>query len=141
MPRLERLRQRVAALEAQAAQDRADQVTEDELRLVVGRLEEFAGTVRQRLAGADRATQRELTLALVRRVEIDGQRVRVIFKVGPSPPGFDWRRSQHRSGRARRLAAVASLPGLSARARGHGSSFEPPHQPVAPPAPTFLDVA
>ena len=91
-------------------QDRADQVTEAELRLAVGRLEEFAGTVRQRLAGADRATQRELILALVRRVEVDAQRVSVVFKVGPSPPGFDQRRSQHRSGRAGRLAPVAGVP-------------------------------
>jgi site-specific DNA recombinase len=110
VPRLDRLRHRVAALDAQVAQGRADQVTEAELRLAVGRLEAFAGTVRQRLAGADRATQRELILALVRRVEVDGHRVRVIFKVGPSPPGFDQRRSQHRSGRAGRLAPVARVP-------------------------------
>ena len=117
VPRLDRLRLRVAAPEAQAVQDRADQVTEAELRLAVGRLEEFAGAVRKRLAGADRATQRELILALVRRVEVDAQRVRVVFKVGPSPPGFDQRRSQHRPGRAGRLALVARVPPSAGRHR------------------------
>ena len=147
VPRLGRLRQRVAALEAQVEQDRADQVTEAELRLAVGRLEEFAGTVRQRLAGADRTTQRELILVLVRRVEVDAQRVCVVFKVGPSPPGFDHRLSQHRSGRAhqvplegaQRLAAALAVGGAAGQVgfrlgRGTGlGDGDPREDRVEPP--------
>ena len=84
-PRLAGLRRRVAKLEADAAalQDAAEQA--HSLQLVVGKLETFAVLVRDRLDEADWATQRDLILTLVRRIEIDDQHVRVVCRVGPEP--------------------------------------------------------
>ncbi len=86
-PRLAGLRRRVAKLEADAAalQDAAEQA--HSLQLVVGKLETFAALVRDRLDEADWPTRRDLILTLVRRIEIDDQHVRVVFRVGPEPQG------------------------------------------------------
>ncbi len=100
-PRLERLRQRVGALEEQLAQQRAERVVAAELQQIVGRLEALAERVRAGLDTADRAMQREIILALVRRVDVDDRQVRVVFKVSPPPPGDDDHALQHRPHDAR----------------------------------------
>jgi site-specific DNA recombinase len=86
-PRLHRMRQRVKVLEEQLQQlvDEANQ--QHELRLLSGRLEEFAMKVQQHLATADWAMKREIIQALVRQVEIDHQEVTVVFRIGPDPDG------------------------------------------------------
>jgi site-specific DNA recombinase len=100
-PRLARLRQRVAALEDQLAQQRAERVATAELQQIVGRLEAFAERVRAGLDTADRALQRDLILALVRRVEVDERQVRVVFKVSPPSHGDANSVLQHRPHGAR----------------------------------------
>jgi site-specific DNA recombinase len=86
-PRLAGLRRRIAELEAEAAalRDAAEQARS--LQLVVGKLEAFAALVRDRLGEADWATRRDLIRTLVRRIEVDDQHVRVVFRVGPGPRG------------------------------------------------------
>jgi site-specific DNA recombinase len=105
-PRLAGMRQRVAKLEAEAAalQDTAEQARS--LQLVIGKLETFATLVRDRLNGADWAVRRDIIRTLVRRVEIDGQHVRVVFRIGPGPQdGTAARRvGQHCLGRDRLVA-------------------------------------
>ena len=58
---------------------------EEELRLVIGQLEEFARRVSEELKEPDWATRREIVRALVKQVEIDEQEVRVVYRVSPSP--------------------------------------------------------
>ena len=84
-PRLAGMRQRVAKLEAEATmlQNVAEQARS--LQLVVGKLETFAALVRGQLDEADWATRRDLIRPLVRRIEVDDQHVRVVFRVGPEP--------------------------------------------------------
>lgn len=84
-PRLAGMRQRVAKLETEAAalQDTAEQARS--LQLVIGKLEVFAALVRDRLEDADWDTRRDVIRTLVRRIEIDGQHVRVVFRVDPGP--------------------------------------------------------
>ncbi|MFL5332191.1 MAG: recombinase family protein [Geminicoccaceae bacterium] len=84
-PRLTGLRQRVAKLEAEAValQHAAEQARS--LQLVVGKLETFAALVRGQLDGADWDTRRDVIRTLVRRIEIDDQHVRVVFRVDPGP--------------------------------------------------------
>ena len=94
-PRLTRLRQRVTILEEQVARQQAARVTAAELRQVTGRLEEFAARVRVELDTADRALQRDIIVALVRRVEIDDRQVRVVFKVATSTPASEERTLRH----------------------------------------------
>ena len=84
-PRLAGLRRRIAELEAEAAslRDAAEQARS--LQLVIGKLEIFATMVRDRLDEADWTTKRDLIRTLVRRIEVNDQHVRVVFRVGPGP--------------------------------------------------------
>ena len=64
---------------------------EEELRLVVGRLETFAAKVYNGLQEADFQTRREIIRSLVKRVEVDQQHIRIVFRVSPTsvPPSSD----------------------------------------------------
>ena len=86
-PRLAGLRQRIAEIEAETAAlgDAAEQ--ERSLQLVIGKLETFATMVRDRLDEADWTTKRDLIRTLVRRIEVNDQHVRVVFRVDPRPQG------------------------------------------------------
>jgi site-specific DNA recombinase len=83
--RIEAARQRLARLEeeAKAAAERIDDLKE--LRLLIGCLKEFAGKVREGLESCDVATRRAIIQALVRRVEIGPDKVRVVYRVAPGP--------------------------------------------------------
>ena len=74
---------------------------EAELRLVIGQLEEFARRVSQELQGPDWDTRREIVRALVKKVEVDEQEIRIVYRVRPSPfeGGPQQGRSQHCWGR------------------------------------------
>jgi len=53
----------------------------------VGRLEDFARQVRQRMAAVNWSIQRDLIRLLVKRVEVDREDVTVVLRVTPSPAG------------------------------------------------------
>ncbi len=84
-PRVARLRQRITALEEQVQQLHTAESLKAELRLIIGRLEDFAAKVKDGLAVADWQTRREIIRALVKRVEIDHDQVNVVFRVNPDP--------------------------------------------------------
>jgi site-specific DNA recombinase len=86
-PRLAGLRQRIAELEAGAATLRNAVEHARSLHLVIGKLETFADLVRDRLDEADWTTKRDLIRTLVRRIEVNDQHVRVVFRVDPGPTG------------------------------------------------------
>jgi len=86
-PRLGRLRQRCAALEEQARQDADQDVATQDLRLLVGRLDEFASKVRAGLADVDWHLRRASIRALVKQIEVSSQQVMVVFRVGPQLVG------------------------------------------------------
>jgi site-specific DNA recombinase len=83
-PRLGRLRERVAALEGQLERLRDEAAQHAELRLVIGRLDEFAAKVRDGLASVDWATRREIICAVVKQVEIAETLVTVVFRAPPA---------------------------------------------------------
>ena len=56
-----------------------------ELRLLIGRLEEFAQKVSNSLDHVDWNTQREIICLLVKRVEMDTEQVNVVFRVCDVP--------------------------------------------------------
>ena len=74
-----------------------------ELRLVIGQLEEFAKRVSQELQEPDWDTRRNVVRALVKKVEVDEQEVRIVYRVSPSPfeGGPQQGSSQHCWGRGR----------------------------------------
>ena len=82
-PRIAGLKGRIARLEERqrAATEAAE--AERELTLVVGQLEDFAATVRHGLDDLDWNGRRGLIRTLVRRIEIDGNRVEVVFRIPP----------------------------------------------------------
>jgi site-specific DNA recombinase len=84
-PRIRGAREHLSRLEAEAVADAERQVQTQELRLVLGRLEEFAQRVREGRADSDQEARRELICALVKRVEVDEAGVRIVYKVAPPP--------------------------------------------------------
>jgi site-specific DNA recombinase len=86
-PRITDLRRRLARLAADAValRDTAEQARS--LQLVIGKLSLFAEMVRGRLETADWATQRDIICALVKRIEVADDVVRVIFRVEPGSSG------------------------------------------------------
>jgi len=84
-PRLQSARQRLGRLESQAqAQAGMDREQED-LRLILGQFQEFAAQVRQGLDDANWGVRREIIRALVKRVEIGPEEVRIVYRVTPRP--------------------------------------------------------
>jgi site-specific DNA recombinase len=100
-PRLTRLKQRVAVLEAGAKQVSEEMSLHTQLHLIITRLHEFAARVNNGLNLVDWATQRELIRTLVKQVELEQGQVNIVFRVGPNPltpdPGKDF--LQHCKGR------------------------------------------
>ena len=70
------MRERLKQIEEQAQQVKDEASLERELTLILGRLDEFASRVKNGLHEADWSTRREIIRALVKRVEIDQERVR-----------------------------------------------------------------
>jgi site-specific DNA recombinase len=83
--RITRQRQRIAAIDDQVRQLADAASTQRELRLLIGRLEDFAAQVETGLEAADWHTRREIIRTLVSRVEIDHTQVNVMFRVPPDP--------------------------------------------------------
>jgi len=83
-PRVTRMRARLQHLEAQIEHLKTEAEMAEELRLIVGRLETFAAKVHNGLQQADFHTRREIIRSLVKRVEVDQQHIRVVFRVSPT---------------------------------------------------------
>ena len=89
-PRITRLRQRIEHLEEQCQQLTDEAALEAELRLIIGRLEDFATKVHEGLEEIDWSRKREIIRALVKHVEVAHDQVHVVFRVdqrygGPGP--------------------------------------------------------
>jgi len=84
-PRLRNAKGRLGEVETQlqAATDQA--AADHELRLVIGQFEEFAERVRDGLQEGDWTTRREIIRALVKRIEIGPESIRVVYMVAPAP--------------------------------------------------------
>jgi len=57
---------------------------EEELCLILGKLETFATKVKIGLQNTDFSTRREIIRTLVKRVEVDEQQIRIVFRVSPT---------------------------------------------------------
>ena len=80
---------------------------------MIGKIREFADRVADGLEHADWVTRRAIIRAVVKRVEIDAEEVRIIYKISPDPVGENHRDKslQHCCGRDF-PAAVQHLPAL-----------------------------
>ena len=84
-PRITRLRQRLTQLEEQRQQLIDVTALQTEIRLIVGRLEDFAAKMDAGLEDSDWLSKREMIRALGKRVEVTPDRVNVIFLVDAYP--------------------------------------------------------
>ncbi len=84
-PRLRRLRERLANLEAESRKQATQETERTELRLAIGHLKEFSARVKAGLQEADWLVRREIIRALVKRVEVEEAQIRVIYRVAPLP--------------------------------------------------------
>jgi len=127
-PRIRGLRERLAQLEATAAGLARQERSEEEVRQVIGAIEQFAAGVRERLDSSDFTTQRDLIRTLVDRIEVGEETVRIVYKVnivpferGPSrgplqhcptslkPVGFDLPVGSHWGSSPLRSCAIGML--------------------------------
>lgn len=83
--RIGRSRDRLAMLEAEAKKQVLEIAQRNELRLVIGQVQEFADRIKSGLHDADWSTKREIIRTLVKRVEVDEAQVRVIYRIDPLP--------------------------------------------------------
>jgi site-specific DNA recombinase len=84
-PRITAMRERIKKLEA-VAEDLADQErVQNDLRLIVGQLEEFSRRVRAGLDEASWEVKREVIRALVKHIEVGAKEVNVVFRIDPRP--------------------------------------------------------
>ena len=85
-PRIVGLKERLARVreQRQALAEAAE--AERSLTLVIGRVEDFAAKVRHSLDELDWSRTREIIRALVRRIEVDGEAIEVLFRVPPPSP-------------------------------------------------------
>jgi site-specific DNA recombinase len=93
-PRILAARERLAKWEDECHRRTNEATQEAELRLVIGQLEQFARRVSEELQQPSWETRREVVRALVNRVEVDEQEVRIVYRVSPSP--FEGRPQQGR---------------------------------------------
>jgi site-specific DNA recombinase len=84
-PRMQRLQERRAQLEGelQTLNERAQQ--DEDLRVAFSHIEEFADQMKAGLSTADWPQQRNILRALVKRIEIDKETIRIVYKVPAHP--------------------------------------------------------
>jgi len=102
-PRIRRWQERLQALQKHTEQLRVQAPQQAALQVVMSRLEEFSAKVSAELEQLDWHGRRELIRTLVKRVEIDRERINVVCRVDEStfPSGNgsvmqDCRRGAHR---------------------------------------------
>lgn len=80
-PRIKSSKERLAKLESESSRLSEAESEESELRLAIGHLEDFAQHVRDGLETILWTDKREIIRALVKRVEVGREEVRVVYKV------------------------------------------------------------
>ena len=88
-PRVQQAKQRLKELEAEDKLLRQSETRDDQAKEVIHRLEQFAAHVRTGLDQADRLQRRDIVRALVKRVELSREDVRIVYRVDlcPFEPG------------------------------------------------------
>ncbi len=88
-PRIRKAKERFKRLETDLERCVDEEEQLRTLSLVIGRMREFANTVTDGLTNADWATRRALIRAVVKRVEIGDEDVRIVYKISPDPPALE----------------------------------------------------
>ena len=84
-PRVRALKIRLEQMDLQIVASRSLQSNQQELLLVINRLEEFSAECKTQLANPDFIMKRDIIRALVKRVEIHKEDIIIVFRVDPDP--------------------------------------------------------
>ena len=96
-PRTARAKERLHRIQTELKESVERENQKIELKVVVTRMEDFSKKVRGSLLEADWDTRREILRSIVKRVEVEEDKVRVVYRVDPRPfvEGPSRGRSQH----------------------------------------------
>ena len=83
-PRIRDRKARLARLEEEADRAHETEAAQQQMRMVVGRIEMFAQQVEAGLESMDWGQRRDLVRSLVRQIEVDDENVAVCFRVAPA---------------------------------------------------------
>jgi len=72
-------------LETQIQSQSELQTGHAEMRLIIGSLETFAMKIKQGLTAADEETKRDIIKAMVKRVEVNDDEIRIVYRINPGP--------------------------------------------------------
>jgi site-specific DNA recombinase len=84
-PRVRATRERLARLEAEAQAETDAVARREELRLVLGQLQEFAEALKSGIREAPWDTRRQVIQALVKQIEVSAEDIRIVYRVPPVP--------------------------------------------------------
>ena len=84
-PRVRRVKEQLTREEEALAQHQRDASQHEELRLVIDDFGAFARRLSAGLDDADFATQRQLLKLLIKRIEVDEDEIRLVYRVQPRP--------------------------------------------------------
>jgi site-specific DNA recombinase len=82
---MEGSRKRLSELESERSGLEEEESQRAELRLVISRIEEFAGQMRAGLDDCDAGVRRRIICALVKEIQIHAEEVRIVYRVNPRP--------------------------------------------------------
>lgn len=91
-PRIKAARQQLQQVEQQLKQQMDQQARQKEMKLVIDNLQAFSARITTGLDQADWQTRRHIITTLVKRVELEKEQVKIVYKVDLSP--FDRRPSR-----------------------------------------------
>ena len=84
-PHIQQARHRLEGLRSEARVQVDEQAEQEQLRLAIGRMQDFAAQVAGGLENADWPTRREIIRAVVKQVEVDTEEIVIVYKVAPAP--------------------------------------------------------
>jgi site-specific DNA recombinase len=84
-PKIRHAKERLDRLQGEAAQCADEDAQRAELRLVIGKLEDFAQRLDRGLEEADWQTRREIIRALVKQIEVSNEQIRIVYRVNAVP--------------------------------------------------------
>jgi site-specific DNA recombinase len=84
-PKIRHAKERLERLQDEAAQCADEEAQRAELRLVIGKLEDFAERLERGLEEVDWLTRREIIRALVKQVEVSDEQIRIVYRVRAVP--------------------------------------------------------
>src|SRR5207237_7804972 len=76
---------RISEVEEQLKHEASEAMLEQELKQIVGHLEDFGLKVKENLDQASWLARRDILRTLVKRIEIGKTHITIVFRVGPSP--------------------------------------------------------